>query len=151
MSKPVNVIKIAKVQTKSKIKSYRILIDKKDLQVHLAESLSAVSGSRKTWSDQNHIVFDGLELLESGKKSGHYTILNCTCGSGAECAGVPGKIEVIHEGNLVRWVCGVPEVWIDGESQFFTFVFHKPQLLKELKNVDPTANLSGLSGYGVRG
>ena len=131
----VNVIKMTRTQTKSKLDTCSILIDRKEFEDHLVDALCDVRGRKESWSGKKHLLIEPSVLLQTQNGNGEYAVLNCMCGSGAECAGVPSAIEVVFEGEFVKWRCGIPEVWITGEPEYISFVFHKPQYIKELSNL----------------
>jgi hypothetical protein len=151
MSGPVSVLKIEPMKRKSGLKTYQLLVDRKDVLDHLLDALAAAAGRRLSWPGKSQVVVDGRELAASGAGSGAYAILNCACGSGAECAGLTDRVDVEHSDEAVLWRYRAPRIGAARAPRVFAFRFHKPQYLRELEKVDPAENLKDLPGYGVHG
>src|SRR5258706_6000566 len=143
MSGPVNVIRFESAK-KAKLKTYRVFVDRKELEEHLLDALALVEGREVSWPGKNDIVVNGLELWKSGKGPGGYAILNCACGSGAGCVGLDDQIEVLHKDDFIIWNYKAPDIGEKKSDRIFSFTFHKPQYLKALSDVEPANNLEGL-------
>jgi hypothetical protein len=151
MSGFVNIIKIERIQLKSKIRTYSVLVDRRMIQDYFQEALINASGEKLVWASKKHVIVDGMQLLESGNGSGQFAIFNCTCGTGAECADLESTIDVEHEGDFIIWKYSAPGyrgTWFEKFEKKFKFKFHKPQYLNELKKIEPIDDLQGLPGYG---
>ena len=132
----MNTIKIERIKKGRPSNAYRVLIDRKDLLDHFVEALSVEQGRKLSWPEKRHAIIDGLQLRASGADSGRYAIMNCSCGSGAGCAGLEDEIEVLHENDRVVWTYRAPRLAVERPTRLFTFAFHKPQYLKEIGRIE---------------
>ncbi len=135
MKPPINVIKITPIRLKSKQDSFQILIDRKDFLDHLIDAKKEID-NQAAWSGKKSIVIKKTPLVDSSVASGKYEILDCTCESGAYCAGMDLAIKVTHDGDFITWKYTAPETfWKENETKVFSFTFHKPQYLKEIDKI----------------